>query len=343
MNTRQRTHSPLLSTVRHFCIGYTSLFLLCALLFPLLAADRVFYKNGSETVFGKYYLLFAAGLGILVLVHCALMLLSARAGKRRFGIHFLESLCRYRFLLSQLVSRDFKTKYKRSVLGVLWSFLNPLLMMSVQYVVFSNIFRYDNIRNYPVYLLCGIVFFNFFNECTSMGLNAIVQNAPLITKVYVPKYIYPLCRVLSSLINLSFSLIPLIIVSSIAGLYPVWVWLLLLFDIACLALFCFGMSLLLSALMVFFRDIQFLWGVLLTVWTYLTPIFYPVDIIPARFLTLYKLNPLYHFVTFAREVILERTSPALVTYGACLCSAVCMLAIGAFCFAKTQKKFVLYL
>ena len=131
----------------------------------------------------------------------------------------LIAIRKYRFLIRQLVSRDFKSKYKRSVFGVLWSFLNPLLTMFVQYIVFSNLFRFD-IPYYPVYLLCGIIMFNYFSEACGMTLGSIVGNASLITKVYMPKYIYPLTRVLSSFVNLLISMVPLFIVTFASGLYP---------------------------------------------------------------------------------------------------------------------------
>ncbi len=331
-------------SVRRFSIGFLLIYLLCAILFPLVAGEVVFYRaDGSKNLFGSYYLAFAGGLGLLCLLLCAYLLFCACKNRSSRLFYPLNILRRYNFLISQLVRRDFKTKYKRSVLGVLWSFLNPLLMMGVQYIVFSNIFKNESIKNYPVYLLTGIVLFNFFSESSNMGLSAIVSNAALITKVYVPKYIYPLCRTLSSLINVGFALIPLFLVILLTDTSFAWSFLLLIFVFACLTLFCLGVSLTLSSLMVFFRDIQFLWGVVLTVWTYLTPIFYPVDIIPAKYLTLYKLNPLYHFVTFARTVILEGRSPALSSYGICLGAALLMLGIGSLFFAKTQKKFTLYL
>ncbi len=331
-------------SVRRFSIGFLLIYLLCAALFALVAGEVVFYRaDGSKSVLGTYYFAIAGGIGGLCLLFCAYLLFCAHKNRPSRWFYPLNIFRRYNFLIAQLVRRDFKTKYKRSALGVLWSFLNPLLMMGVQYIVFSNLFRNDSIKNYPVYLLTGIVLFSFFSESSNMGLSAIVTNAALITKVYVPKYIYPLCRTLSSLINMSFSLIPLFLVILLTKTTFAWSFLLLIFDFACLTVFCLGVSLTLSALMVFFRDIQFLWSVILTVWTYLTPIFYPVDIIPKQFLTLYKLNPLYHFVTFARTVILDGRSPALSSYGICLGAALLMLCIGSLFFAKTQKKFTLYL
>ena len=168
----------------------------------------------------------------------------------------LIAIRKYRFLIRQLVSRDFKSKYKRSVFVVLWSFLNPLLTMFVQYIVFSNLFRLD-IPYYPVYLLCGIVMFNYFSEACGMTLGSIVGNANLITKVYMPKYIYPLTRVLSSFVNLLISMVPLFIVTFASGLYPTKAYLLMPFVLISLMIFCLGFGMLLEAAMVLFGTYNF--------------------------------------------------------------------------------------
>ena len=169
-------------------------------------------------------------------VHCWKGML---AGKNNLLAGITTVYTRYRFLLKQLVNRDFQTKYKRSMLGVAWSFLNPLFSMTVQYIVFSTLFRNDT-PNYPVYLLTGIVFFNFFTEAVANGMTAITGNASLIKKVYMPKYIYPVSKILSSLINFSFALIPLFLVMLITGTPFRASLLLLVFDILCLLGFVMG-------------------------------------------------------------------------------------------------------
>lgn len=258
----------------------------------------------------------------------------------------LTMLCsmvfRYGFLTRQLVSRDFKTKYKRSVLGVGWSILNPLLTMLVQYVVFSTLFS-NGTRNYPVYLLTGIVFFSFFNEAINMGMSSITSNAALIKKVYMPKYIYPVSRVLSSLINLGTSMIPLFAVMLLTGTWPKPSLLLLFFDILCLIVFVMGMSLILSTCMTFFQDTQFLWGVVSMIWMYLTPIFYTDTIIPEKFLGIYHMNPLYQYINFARICIIEGVSPAPISYLWCILTALIVFTAGVAVFRKNQNRFVLYL
>ena len=203
-------------------------------------------------------------------------------------------------------------------------------------------FKFD-IPNFPVYLLCGNVVFSYFSESCGMALTSIVGNAGLITKVYVPKYIYPLTRIMSSMVNLLISLIPLFVVALLSGLVPTKAYLLLPVPLLCLAMFCLGLGMLLAAAMVFFRDIQFLWGVLTTIWMYLTPIFYPVSTLPEAVQTVVKMNPLYFYVTFVRTCVINGISPEPVMYAQCALMGLGMLLIGAFVFKRSQDKFVLYL
>lgn len=291
---------------------------------------------------GQIYWHLVIGIGIALIAYGWYTLRRIQQGRVTVVLRVAAAFQRYKFLIKQLVLRDFKTKYKRSVLGILWSFLNPLLTMTVQYIVFSTIFRSD-IPNFALYLLTGIVCFNFFSEASSMALMSIVGNAPLITKVYVPKYIYPLSRVLSSSINLLFSLIPLLAVMLITGAPLRPALLLLPFGLICLFLFSLGIGLLLSTAMVFFRDTQFLWGVVSMLWMYLSPIIYPESIIPVKFLTLYKCNPLYHIIRFIRIILMDGLSPEPKAYGLCIIASAVPLIIGAVVFKKNQDKFVLNL
>lgn len=302
-----------------------------------------FQVIGRETLlFGQIYWYLAVGFGVLLAGYLLVVQDKKKKGKRSLTLQVLDALHRYSFLMEQLVNRDFKAKYKRSVLGVFWSFLNPLLMMLVQYVVFSTLFK-SNIPNFPLYLLTGIVCFNFFNESTNMCLLSISGNAGLITKVYVPKYIYPVTRVLSSSINLFLSLIPLLLVMVITRTPIRPQVLLIVFAIFCLEIFCLGVGLILASMMVFFRDTQFIWGVLMTIWNFATPIFYPESIIPARYMMFYKMNPLYHVIRFMRVVLMSGQSPEPRAYLYCLIATVVPLIIGIIVFKKNQDKFVLYI
>ena len=288
-----------------------------------------------------YWIVVGAAFALMAL-YTLLAWKQAHRGKANALALVLNVYCRYGFMIHQLVSRDFKTKYKRSVLGMFWSFLNPLLTMLVQYAVFSTLFR-SNIPNYSVYLITGIVFFNFFSEAVTMGMTAITGNAALIKKVYMPKYIYPISKILSSLINFALALIPMLLIILCTGTPIRPSMLLLIFDILCLVGFAMGMALLLSTATTFFQDMVFLWGVISMMWMYMTPIFYPESIIPQRMIRFYHMNPLYQFVTFARTCIIDGISPAPMSYVWTLLSAGVVLVIGLWVFKRHQDKFVLYL
>lgn len=299
--------------------------------------------SGADYVWtGLHYWEFAAAGLALVLLFIGAVWLRVRSGKRSYVVNAVVAVQKYRFLIRQLVARDFRTKYKRSILGIFWSFLNPLLMMLVQYFVFSTIFKSD-VPNFAAYLIIGTVMFNFFSESSGMALSSILGNANLITKVYMPKYIYPLTRIMSSVVNLAISLIPMVIVCIITGVKFQKSAVLALYFMICLIIFCLGLGLLLSTSMVFFRDTQFLWGVLTMMWMYATPIFYPETILPDELKFVLQINPLYHFLKNARLCILNGVSPEPVIYVQCLLIALVALVIGAFVFQKKQDRFVLYL
>ena len=173
-----------------------------------------------------------------------------------------HNFSKYRPLIRELVTRDLKVKYRRSVLGYMWSILNPLLMMLLQTLVFSYMFRFD-IPNFPLYLICGNTLFNFFNESTNMGMGSVLGNASLIKKVYVPKFIFPISRVVSSFVNLLFSLAAILLVMLITRSPFYWTILLVWVPLLLLLAFCCGMAVLLSALAVYFRDLQYLYGICL--------------------------------------------------------------------------------
>lgn len=265
-----------------------------------------------------------------------------RQGKWSILFGTMDVLKKYGFLIRQLVQRDFKVRYKRSILGVFWSLLNPLLMMIVQYMVFSQLFQSD-IDNYPVYLLSGLVVFNFFSEGVGQALSSIVGNASLITKVYIPKYIYPVTRVLLSGINLIMSLVPLMIAALLTGEQITKAYIMLPYILCCVMVFTIGFGMALAAGMTFFRDIQFLWGVLSMLWMYLTPLFYPVSILPDHFKQIVLANPMYCFVGAVRSIVIDGTAPQPRVFCACTLAALAMLTVGSVIFKKTQDQFVFYI
>ena len=281
-------------------------------------------------------------LGALLSVYFVYACYKEKKGKSSLATVAMDMWRHYSFLMSQLISRDFKTKYKRSVLGVLWSFLNPLLTMMVYLLIFSTLFKSD-ISNFPVYLLSGIIIFNFFNESVSQGMTSIVSNTNLLTKVYIPKYIFPIYKVLSSMVNVVISLLPLLLAMLVTGVHFTKAILLLPLVLIFVMMFSMGMSMLLSASMVFFRDTQFLWTVLVMLWNFLTPIFYPESIIPIAYRTIYHLNPLFQYVYFMRSIIIDGVSPAPISYAYCMMASICMFIMGMYVFKKTQNNFLLYL
>ena len=234
---------------------------------------------------------------------------------------YVQDFLRYRYLLYNLISRDFKLKYRRSVLGVAWSVLNPLMMCAVMFVIFNTLMagmRGEGIENFAVYLVIGQLLFNFFRESTTMAMSSVMNNAMLLRKVYIPKYIFPLQKICFGLL----------------GLYPLLM----------LAVFSLGIGMILAAMAVFFRDVIHLWEVFTTILMYFSAIFYD----PAQFGNLYletliKFNPIYWYITAFRAAVLEGqllTFNMVIICGAC---SLAMLAFGLLVFKKNQDKFVLYM
>jgi ABC-type polysaccharide/polyol phosphate export permease len=255
--------------------------------------------------------------------------------------HF-TNFWKYRGLLNQFVIRDLKVKYRRSVLGYLWSLLNPLLMMIVLTAVFSNIFKFD-IPNFPVYLLSGQIIFNFFSEATSMAMSSILNGGSLIKKVYIPKYIFPISRVLSSFVTLIFSLAALVVVIVVTGVKVTPVILLFFLPLIYILMFAIGIGLIMSVLTVYFRDMLHLYGVLLSAWMYLTPLIYPINAVPDYLKSIIYLNPMYYFVEAFRDIVLYNRIPSLQINLICFSYSVASIIVGLFVFYRNQNKFVLHI
>ena len=245
------------------------------------------------------------------------------------------------FTITSLVSRDFKLKYRRSALGVLWSVLNPLLMMIVLSVVFSTFFKFS-IENYPLYVILGNVMFALMADSTSGAMNSIIESSPLIKKIRIEKLIFPLEKVLFQLVNFCISLIAVAAVMIFFQVMPHVSLLALPLLLVYVVLFSAGIGMALSALSVFFRDVCHLWGVIITAWTYATPLFYPVEILPDWAMPFMQYNPMYHYVSYFRDLILSGTVPGLSENLLCLGMAVVSFIIGLLIFKKTEKKFILY-
>lgn len=255
---------------------------------------------------------------------------------------YIKTFSKYQHLLNELVVRDIKVRYRRSILGLLWTVLNPLLMMIVITIVFSTIFK-QAIPNFPIYFLTGSLIFSFNSESTSNALYSIIGNASLLKKVYIPKYLFPLSKIASGLVNLGFSLIAMFIVMIITDA-PFYSTLLLIpIPIAYVFVFSTGVGLMLSAATVFFRDIAHFYGVFILAWTYFTPIFYPVTILPEVALTAMKFNPMYHYINYFRDLVLYGVFPSLGENFLCALISCISLIIGIWVFYRKQDKFVLYI
>ena len=242
-----------------------------------------------------------------------------------------QVLYNYRYLIKQLVTKDIKLKYRRSFLGYVWSVLNPLMVMVVMYLVFSKMF-------------IGQTLFTFMTEATNQAIFSITGNGPLLKKVYVPKYVFTLSKVTSSLVNLVFSLGAMIIVFVITKVQ--FSWAMLFFPVILMEVYIFslGLGLLLAELTVFFRDIQYIYNVLTTAWMYLTPIFYPMEQLPESVQKAIKIfNPMYQYITQFRTISLHQTLPAAgdVVYGFAI--AFVFLIVGSWAFIRKQDDFILYI
>lgn len=254
---------------------------------------------------------------------------------------WFENFLKYRFLLGELVMREIKLKYKRSVLGILWSVLSPLLMMLILNVVFSQLFRFQ-IPNFLVYYLTGSLVFGFMQEATNGALFSVFGNAGLINKVYLPKYVFPVAKTVSAFVNFGFSLIALIIVTLFTGILPGFA--LVTAPILFITLFAFvlGLSLILGAYAVFFRDLIHFHGIFMLMWMYLTPIFYPENIIPDNVAWIVAVNPIYAYIKFFRTIVLDRQFPSLAQMTTCTAWGMASLILGLYVFKRNQNRFALY-
>ncbi len=253
---------------------------------------------------------------------------------------YIKNFLKFQPLLSELVARDVKIKYRRSVLGVLWTLLNPLCMMVILSVVFSNIFKFD-VENFPLYVLSGQVIFNFFNDATTSSMTSIISNAALLKKIYVPKYLFVLARVFSSFINLmaSFTALLLVMVAVRAELH--WTLVLSAIPLLLVVAFSLGVGMLLAALTVRFRDIMHLYSVFTTGLMYLTPVIYPMSMLPSGIKSVVLLNPLTNYVTMFRDLAFNSTIPSFGSMILGIVECLAAIVLGVYVFYKNQDEFIL--
>lgn len=252
----------------------------------------------------------------------------------------MKEFWKFKSLLYELVSRDIKIKYRRSILGVLWTVLNPLLMMLILNVVFSKLFRFD-IENYAIYILSGQIIFNYYQSATTDAMMAVLGNASLIKKVYLPKYMLVLAKILSGAVNLLASFAALIVVMMITGSRVSWILVSAVLPFACLIIFSLGVGLILAAVTVRFRDMLHLYGVFCTALFYLTPVIYPMSILPDYMKNIVYYNPITRITEMFRGIVIDCQFPAMADMWYCILAAAAMLLFGMAVFKKRQKKFIL--
>ena len=248
----------------------------------------------------------------------------------------------YKTALYNLVKRDFIVKYRRSILGIFWSVLNPLLMMIVISAVFSYMFRFD-VEHYPIYYLTGYILFTMFASSTSSAISSIINSAGLIKKMYIPQYLFPVEKCLFEFINTSVSLIALAVVLLWFQIPVKISWLLLPVPFMFIFIFSVGISFILSSINVYFRDIGHLYSVVTKVLIYATPVFYPVSILSPKMMSIMFWNPLYHFIDYFRIIILDGNIPSLNMHLICAAFAFGSFFAGALIFRLLQRKFILYI
>lgn len=253
----------------------------------------------------------------------------------------IQRMRRHQFLFEELVKRDFKKKYKRTVLGMAWSVLSPLLTLLVMKMVFSNFFG-RNTEHYTTYLFCGNLIFSYFSESTSQGMSSLVSNSGIFTKVNVPKYLFLMSKNVQTLINFGLTMCVFVVFCVLDRIVFTWKLIFLLYPIVLLLLFNFGMGLILSALFVFFQDIQYLWSVFTMLLMYMSAIFYTIDHYSYTTQCLFLLNPVYLFIRYFRKIVIEAAVPTVLFHLLMLLDVAVVLGIGCWMYKKYNTRFLYY-
>lgn len=253
----------------------------------------------------------------------------------------LAKLKSYKFLFSELVKRDFKKKYKRTVLGMIWSVLSPLLNVLVLVMIFVHLFGRTQ-PHYNIYIFSGTLVMNFYSESTRESMKALMANASIFTKVNVPKSLFILSKSIQTFINFGLTLIIYFVFCIFEGLPFGLHTLSLIYPIFTLLLFNLGVGLTLSALFVFFRDIEYLYSIFLMLLHYVSALFYPVTIVPEEYRNLFYLNPLYTHIKYFREVMIDGIIPSAKMHLLLAGYAIAALLIGFLIYRKYNHEFLYY-
>ncbi|AGA70579.1 ABC-type polysaccharide/polyol phosphate export systems, permease component [Desulfitobacterium dichloroeliminans LMG P-21439] len=253
----------------------------------------------------------------------------------------LNKMKKHRFLFEELVKRDFKKKYKRTVLGMLWSMLAPLLTLLAMAMVFTQFFG-NSTPHFIIYMFAGNLIFSYYREATNGGMNALVSNSTIFSKVNVPKYMFLLSKNISSLINFGLTLVIFFLFVAIEGIPFTWKFLMLIYPIVCLLVFNIGLGLILSALYIIFKDVQYLYDVFTTLLMYFSAIFYTVNAYAPDIQSLFYLNPIYVYITYFRKIVIENTIPTYSFHLLAAFYSLMVLFIGGIIYKKYNYKFLYY-
>lgn len=243
------------------------------------------------------------------------------------------------FVIQELVAREIRRKYSRSKLGIIWSVLNPLLSMAVLSLIFSTMFR-KSIENYPVYYLTGFLIWNFFTTATNTAMTALADNQMLILQVKLPRSVFPLARVCTAFVNYLYSLIAYLCILLFYRIPFTWHMLLYPVIVAMVFFFALGLSYILSVLYVFFGDVKHLYSVLLTLWMYLSALFYPLELLPEGMQVLIWQNPVYNFIAAARDCILYGRMPGAAVWTRMILWSLGVFLAGTWIFRESQNRIV---
>ena len=253
----------------------------------------------------------------------------------------MEKIKQYKFLFEELVKRDFAKKYKRTILGMAWSIISPLMNLLIMWMVFSKFFG-NNVNHYVIYLFAGQLVFSYFSDATNLGMSSLVMNAGIFTKVNVPKYLFLFSQNVSSLINFGLTLLIFFFFVALDGVTFTWKFFLLLYPIACLIIFNLGIGLVLSALFVFFRDMQYLWGILSQLIMWLSATFYTIDQYSYRVQCLFLLNPIYLYIRYFRKIVIDGVIPTLQFHLLAAFYALIAFEAGCMMYRKYNHEFLYY-
>lgn len=256
-------------------------------------------------------------------------------------LNTMTNLKKHQFLFEELVKRDFNQKYKRTVLGMLWSILSPLLTMLVLLLVFGQVFG-RNIPHFTIYLLIGNILFHYYREATTSSMSALLSNANIFTKINVPKYLFLLSKNISALINFGLSLFILLVFILCDGISINWYFLLLIIPIVCFVALNIGVGLILSAWNVFYRDISYLYNIFLMLVMYGSAIFYDISIVPEKFRIVFYFNPVWVYINYFRSIVIYNIVPTFEYHLLCLLYALLFIVIGGWIYKKYNHKFLYY-